>query len=80
MVDTSEGQVFIAVYHDINNTNLYLSEVEGLNYSLSLTHLVSPPESEWIQDYPEFDLHVVSVDILPKATMCVCILYYSACT
>ena len=60
VVDTSEGQVFIGVYHDINNTNLYLSEVAGVDYSLSLTSVVSPPESDWIQGVPEFDLHVVS--------------------
>lgn len=59
VVDTSEGEVFIAVYHDINNTNLYLSEMEGLNYSLSLRYVISPPEDEWVQGYPSFDLHVV---------------------
>ena len=61
MVDTSEDQVFIAVYHDINSTHLYLSEVEGLNYTLSLNYLLSPPESDWIDGYPGFDLHVVSL-------------------
>lgn len=59
VVDTSEGQVFIGVFHDINNTHLYMSEVEGLRYSLSLMGLVSPPEQDWVQGYPEFDLHVV---------------------
>ena len=60
VVDTSERQVFIGVFHSINSTNLYLSEVEGLNYSLSLMNLVSPPENEWNRGYPKFDVHVVS--------------------
>ena len=61
VVDASEGQVFIAVYHTFNNTNLYLSEEQGLNYSLSLEYIISPPESDWINGYPAFDVHVVSV-------------------
>ena len=64
VVDASEGQVFIAVYHDINNTNLYLSEEEGLDYSLSLQYIISPPESDWLNRYPRFDVHVVSYEIL----------------
>ena len=51
MVDASEGQVLMAVYHDPNNTNLYLSEEAGLNYSLSLQHIISPPEYDWIDSY-----------------------------
>ena len=49
----------IAVYHDPNNTNLYLSEAAGLNYSLSLQQVISPPENEWIDGYPTFDVYVV---------------------
>ena len=49
----------IAVYHDPNNTNLYLSEAAGLNYSLSLQQVISPPENEWIGGYPTFDVYVV---------------------
>ena len=60
MVDASEGQVFIAVYHSFNNTNLYLSEEQGLNYSLSLEYIISPPESSW--DNPTFDVNVVSAE------------------
>ncbi|XP_011403900.1 PREDICTED: VPS10 domain-containing receptor SorCS1-like [Amphimedon queenslandica] len=59
MVDGSEGQVLMGVYHDPNNTNLYISEEAGLNYSLSLEHLISPPESDWIDSYPTFDVYVV---------------------
>lgn len=31
-----------------------------MDYTLSLTSLVSPPESDWVQGVPEFDLHLVS--------------------
>lgn len=51
MVDSSEGQVLMGVFHDPNNTNLYISEEAGLNYSLSLEHIISPPESFWIDSY-----------------------------
>lgn len=61
VVDTSEGQVFIAVFHDINSTHLYMSEEEGLNYTLSLNFIISPPEDEWINGYPGFDVHVVCI-------------------
>ena len=60
VVDASEGQIFIAVYHTFNNTNLYLSEEAGLSYALSLEFIVSPPESDWEGGYPTFDVHVVS--------------------
>ena len=60
VVDASQGQVFIAVYHSFNNTNLYLSEEQGLNYSLSLEYIISPPESSW--NNPTFDVHVVSIE------------------
>ena len=59
MIDASEGQVFIAVYHDINTTNLYISEEMGVMYTLSLEYILSPPVSEWIDGNPTFDVHVV---------------------
>ena len=62
VVDTSEGQVFIAVFHDLNSTHLYLSEQEGLNYTLSLNYIISPPEEDWINSYPQFDVHVVCTE------------------
>ena len=48
------------MYHSFNNTNLYLSEEQGLNYSLSLEYIISPPESSWYN--PTFDVHVVSIE------------------
>ena len=50
--------MFIGVYHDPNNTNLYLSEAAGLKYSLSLQQIVSPPEYDWLDGYPTFDVYV----------------------
>ena len=48
LVDASENQVLMAVYHDPNNTHVYISEEAGMNYTLSLSNIISPPESEWI--------------------------------
>jgi hypothetical protein len=59
LVDASEKQVFIAVYHDVNNTALYISEEKGQVYSLSLEHLISSSEASWENGNPIFDLHLV---------------------
>ncbi|XP_065891527.1 VPS10 domain-containing receptor SorCS2-like [Dysidea avara] len=40
IADTSEQQVFVAVYHRKNLSNLYISEEEGVSYSLSLDNVV----------------------------------------
>ena len=48
LIDSSENQVMMAVYHDPNNTHVYLSEEAGMNYTLSLDNIISPPESDWI--------------------------------
>ena len=69
VVDASEGQIFIAVYHTFNSTNLYLSEEAGLSYALSLEFIVSPPESDWVGGYPTFDVHVVSQFVCLSACM-----------
>lgn len=69
MVDASEGQVFIAVYHSSNSTNLYVSDAEGLNYSFSLDDVVSPAdESSWVGGSrpPDIEVHVVRC-------LCVCL-------
>ena len=39
VVDASEGQALVAVYHYDNLTNLYLSDEKGQKYSLSLQNL-----------------------------------------
>ena len=56
--------MFIAVYHIGNTSNLYISEEKGVNYSLTLQDIVSPPEEDWVNGNPTIDVHVVC--------MCVC--------
>ncbi|XP_065553451.1 sortilin-related receptor isoform X3 [Lathamus discolor] len=40
VADASEDQVFVCVSHDNNRTNLYISEAEGLKFSLSLENVL----------------------------------------
>uniref|UniRef100_A0A8C5JAQ0 Sortilin-related receptor n=1 Tax=Junco hyemalis TaxID=40217 RepID=A0A8C5JAQ0_JUNHY len=40
IADASEDQVFVCVSHDNNRTNLYISEAEGLKFSLSLENVL----------------------------------------
>lgn len=40
VADASEDQVFVCVSHDNNRTNLYISEAEGLKFSLSLENML----------------------------------------
>ena len=61
MIDASESQVFIAVYHDSNTTNLYISDETGTSYSLSLEYIVGPDLSSWAVSNPKFDVYVVSI-------------------
>ena len=39
MVDASEGQVFLVVHHG-DTSHLYISDIEGYRYSLSLQNVV----------------------------------------
>lgn len=58
-MDASEGEVFIAVYHNENFTNLYISEERGVYYSLTLEDVVSNGEVAWSTGNEAFDVHVV---------------------
>nr|XP_021517328.1 sortilin-related receptor [Meriones unguiculatus] len=40
IADASEDQVFVCVSHSNNSTNLYISEAEGLKFSLSLENVL----------------------------------------
>lgn len=40
IADASEDQVFVCVSHSNNHTNLYISEAEGLKFSLSLENVL----------------------------------------
>ena len=52
----------MAVYHDVNNTAIYISEENGQVYTLSLSHLISSEAADWESGDPTFDLHLVSVN------------------
>ena len=40
VADASEGQVMLCVVHNTSDTNLYISDVHGLHFSLSLERIV----------------------------------------
>jgi len=40
VADASEDQVFVCVSHHNNRTDLYISEAEGLKFSLSLENVL----------------------------------------
>ena len=40
VADASEGQVMLCVVHNTSDTNLYISDVQGQRFSLSLEHIV----------------------------------------
>ena len=61
VIDASEGQVFMAVYHHANTSSLYTSDQTGGTYSLSLDHVVSSPATTWVSGNPKVDVHPVSI-------------------
>ena len=62
VVDVSEDQVVMAVYHKANTSTLYVSEQTGRIYSLSLEHVVSSDVSMWMAGDPKVDVHPVSFE------------------
>ena len=60
VVDASEDQVFMVVYHNANTSSLYVSDETGRIYSLSLEHVVSSDISTWMAGDPKVDVHPVS--------------------
>jgi hypothetical protein len=59
VMDASEHRVFLAVEHaNSSDIHLYISDAEGVYYSLSLDHVVAT--EDWgNDDKPSFDIHVV---------------------
>ena len=55
--------MLIAVYHNSSSINLYISDAEGLSYSLSLDNVMGPDdESSWVgATTPQLEVHVVRV-------------------
>ena len=66
--------MFIAVYHIGNTSNLYISEEKGVNYSLTLEDIISPPDEDWVTGNPTIDVHVVCVCVCMH--MCACVHVY----
>ena len=61
-MDASEHRVFLAVEHsNTTNVHLYISDVDGVNYTLSLDDVVAT--EDWGNDNPSFDIHVVSLHV-----------------
>jgi hypothetical protein len=59
VADSSEEQVFIAVNHASNHTNLYISEARGLKFSLSLERVLyfnglSDVSVAWLRQYAPY--------------------------
>ena len=53
--DASEGQVMVCVSHNSSLTNLYISEVNGFRFSLSLEKVVFyNPKSASHEDWRDF--------------------------
>ncbi len=54
IADASEDQVFVCVNHDSLMTNLYISEANGVKFSLSLEQIVyynpeGPGQDTWLR-------------------------------
>jgi len=71
-VDASEGEVFIAVYHNENFTNLYISDETGIYYSLTLEDVITNNEVDWESGNGVFDVHVVSLILYKYFNIWVC--------
>ena len=59
VVDASQGQVFLAVYEDIQYTDLYISDQKGMHYSLSLRN-INPRDVNSTNKNVVYDLHKVN--------------------
>ncbi|XP_071959065.1 sortilin-related receptor-like [Antedon mediterranea] len=58
IADASEDQVFVCVNHDNYETNLYISEYKGTQFSLSLVNIVfyspeGPGKDTWLERYAD---------------------------
>ena len=85
-MDAREGEVLIAVYHNENSLNLYISDETGLFYSLTLEGVIANDGVKWDAGNGVFDVHVVWVDTVQQnskhvdimRTCCIC-WYIHAC-
>ncbi|XP_028406957.1 sortilin-related receptor-like [Dendronephthya gigantea] len=69
IADTSEKQVFVAVNHNSNTSHLYISDMTGVKYTLSLERILfySPDRQKdhWLRRYMTESF----VDLYPVASM-----------
>ncbi|EDV22902.1 uncharacterized protein TRIADDRAFT_64119 [Trichoplax adhaerens] len=59
-MDTSEGQVYLAVNHRSNLTNVYVSDVTGTKFTLTLDNVYDAPEVFWRLGRPYVDFYKVN--------------------
>ncbi len=57
MIDASEGEVLVGIYHNNITAHLYISDVTGTSYSLSLDFIITQGGEA---GNPAFDVHLVS--------------------
>ena len=77
-MDASKGEVFIAVYHNEDFTNLYISDETGIYYSLTLEDVIANDEVNWDTGNGVFDVHVVWIDIVRSKhvhNICTCYMH-----
>ena len=59
IVDASQGQVLLAVYKDGTTADLYISDEEGIDYSLSLRNIITN-NVQWNSNIESFHFYSVS--------------------
>ncbi len=64
VIDGSEGEVLVGIYHNNITSHLYISDSTGTSYSLSLDYIV---QSGGENGNPTFDVHLVSISACKMA-------------
>lgn len=64
MVDASENELMVVVKHKKDYYNLYISDVTGAKFSLSLENILSSNVTIWRMKTTLVDLHRVLIIII----------------
>lgn len=64
MVDASENELMVVVKHKKDYYNLYISDVTGAKFSLSLENILSSNVTIWQMKTTLVDLHRVLIIII----------------
>lgn len=64
MVDASENELMVVVKHKKDYYNLYISDVTGAKFSLSLENILSTTKTIWGKKTLLVDLHRVLIILL----------------